>query len=83
MIFSVSKRCGNAVVRNRLKRYCREVFRVGGDDIAGGVDYLLIFGRKMSKKSKANCLRYRNLSLSEIRESFFRLSSRAVDKLER
>jgi ribonuclease P protein component len=46
---SVSKSCGSAVERNKLKRRVREVFRTNQGQIKSGFDYILIISPKKAK----------------------------------
>lgn len=56
---------GNAIVRNRLKRLLREVFRQSQDQIPAGFDYLLMISR--NKKTVSNP------TFEQIKESFVTL----------
>ena len=81
---SVSQKLGNAVARNRLKRLGKEVSRLQQHNIPAGYDYLLIFHRKMSKKTNAversdAC----SVTLEKLTESFLELAERGADKVKR
>ena len=79
---SVGKSCGSSVVRNRLKRRAREVFRRQQHNIVANFDYLLIFSQKMSKKSKSdNRTAMAGLTFEQLNEAFGALAGRAAKKL--
>ena len=79
---SVGKTCGSSVVRNRLKRLAREVFRRQQHHIGANIDYLLIFSAKMSKNSKsAKQHVLAGLTLEQLTESFLKSAALVTKRL--
>jgi len=77
---SVGKSCGNAVVRNRLKRLLRESFRQSQDQIPAGFDYLLMISPSLEKKEKSTVFKrtINQLTYGQVKNSFITLVDKAV-----
>jgi len=69
MVVAASKRQGNAVRRNRVKRHCREAFRLSREQLPSGCDYAMV-------------PRSANLTLDRLRASLVALATRAAAKAQ-
>ena len=82
---SVGKSCGNAVVRNRLKRLAREAFRQNQDRIPEGFDYLLMISPQRPEKSDNSTeakKAARQLTFAQVKASFEALINAAVKRIK-
>jgi len=78
---SVSRHCGGAGLRNRLKRLARETFRQCQNRIPQQFDYLLMISGKRPKRSGGaadNRRILKNLTLEQMDASFRKLAARVA-----
>ncbi|MFZ0034562.1 MAG: ribonuclease P protein component [Sedimentisphaerales bacterium] len=81
---SVGKSCGNAVMRNRLKRLLRAAFRQNQDKIPAGFDYVLMISPKRSKNINDKKVNRENVKypiFEQVNASFLALVAAAVGKI--
>jgi len=68
--FVASKKVGNAVCRNKIKRLMRESYRLDEDKISNGWDIVFI-----AKKNAG--LNFKELSIKDISKDFYKIFKRA------
>jgi ribonuclease P protein component len=51
----ISKKVGKAVIRNRFKRYIREIFRLHRDELSKGFD-IIVIARKSAREASFRIL---------------------------
>ncbi len=80
---SVGRSRGNAVVRNRLKRLVREVFRQSQEEIPQGFDYLVMVACSFSRSRQPDGSRKRRKLpvFEQVRKSFLSLVAASLGKM--
>lgn len=76
---SISRQCGKANLRNRIKRLFREAFRYNKDKLPAGFDYLVIINGKRGKMDSESFKKLAdNLKMQDVEEKFTTAADKAL-----